>query len=332
MQKTVWIDYDPKKVDIAYLIGRLESEGLRVIAEVVDFTDEDAIIRHALQADAVVAQGERWNEHTLDAVKGKVQIIVRFGVGMNGIDIGHATRLKIPVANIAGANAAAVAEVAFLHILNCGRRFAYCAENVRQGNWPATEATLGHELDQKTVGLFGLGNIARQLVRMLSGFHVEIVAYDPYVAPENIPENVRMLDSMEELFSVGDIISLHVPYTPETEKIIDARLLKLMKPTAYLVNTCRGGVINEEDLVAALRNGELGGAGLDVLADEPAGPGHPLLSMDNVTVTSHIGANAVESDLRGEKRIADTILEFFHGEIPASVLNKEVFAGRGNIK
>lgn len=325
MQKTVWIDYDPEKVDIAYLIERLENEGYNVMAEVVDFTDEEAIIRHALQADAVVAQGERWNERTLDAVKGKVQIIVRFGVGMNGIDVAHATKLNIPVANIAGANAAAVAEVAFLHILNCGRRFAYCAENIKQGTWPSTAATLGHELDQKTVGLFGLGNIARQLVRMLSGFHVEIVAYDPYIDPARVPANVRLLNSMEELFSVSDIVSLHVPYTPETEKIIDARLFKLMKPTAYLVNTCRGGVINEEDLIAALKNKELQGAGLDVLADEPAKPNHPLLQMDNVTVTSHIGANAVESDLRGEKLIADTIIGFFHGEIPANVLNKEVF-------
>lgn len=330
MQKTVWIDYDPEKVDIAYLIERLENEGYKVIAEVVDFTDEEAIILHALQADAVVAQGERWNERTLDAVKGKVQIIVRFGVGMNGIDIEHATRLKIPVANIAGANAAAVAEVAFLHILNCGRRFTYCAESIKHGIWPSTAAALGHELDQKTVGLFGLGNIARQLVRMLSGFHVEIVAYDPYIDPGNVPANVRLLSSMEELFSTSDIVSLHVPYTPETEKIIDARLFKLMKPTAYLVNTCRGGVINEDDLIAALQNKELQGAGLDVLSDEPAKPNHPLLQMDNVTVTSHIGANAVESDLRGEKLIADTIIGFFHGEIPANVLNKEVFMEGGS--
>lgn len=325
MGKTVWIDYDPKEVDIAYLIQRFTEEGYQVIAEVVDFTDEEEIIRHALRADAVVAQGERWNEHTLNAVKGKVQIIVRFGVGMNGIDIGHATKLGIPVANIAGANAAAVAEVAFLHILNCGRHFAYCAGSVKQGAWPAPSVALGNELDGKTVGLFGLGNIARQLVRLLSGFHVDIVAYDPYIDPEYVPQNVRLLDSMEELFSVSDIVSLHVPYTPETEKLIDAHLFKLMKPTAYLVNTCRGGVVNEDDLIAALQNGELKGAGLDVLSVEPAGPEHPLFQMDNVTVTPHIGAAAAESDLRGEKMIADTIIGFFHGEIPKSILNKEVF-------
>lgn len=329
MQKTVWIDYDPEKVDIAYLIERLENEGCQVIAEEVEPTDEEAIIRHALCADAVVAQGERWNERTLDAVKDKVQIIVRFGVGMNTIDIDYATQVKIPVANIAGANAAAVAEIALLHILNCGRFFAYSAECVKRNAWPSTASTLGHELDKKTIGLFGLGNIARQLVRMLSGFEVEIVAYDPYVDKSRMPANVTLLDSMEELFSVSDIVSLHIPYTPETEKMIDARLFKLMKPTAYLVNTCRGGVVNEEDLVAALKNKEIKGAGLDVLSKEPASKNHPLLSMDNVTITSHIGANAVESDLRGEKLIADTIIGFFNGEIPASVLNKEVFTKKG---
>lgn len=325
MGKTVWIDYDPKEVDIAYLIQRFTEEDYQVIAEVVDFTNEEEIIRHALRADAVVAQGERWNERTLDAVKDKVKIIVRFGVGMNGIDIEHATKLGIPVANIAGANAAAVAEVAFLHILNCGRHFAYCAESVKQDAWPAPAAALGRELDGKTVGLFGLGNIARQLVRMLSGFRVKIAAYDPYIDREQAPKNVMLLDSAEELFTVSDIVSLHVPYTPETDKLIDAHLFRLMKPTAYLVNTCRGGVVNEEDLIAALQNGELKGAGLDVLSEEPAGSDHPLLQMENVTVTPHIGAAAAESDLRGEEMIADTIIRFFQGEIPQNILNKEVF-------
>ena len=280
MGKTVWIDYDPNAVDLSCLFRRFEAEGYQVIAEAVrDFNDEEDIIRHALQADAVGGQG---------AAKGKVQIIVRFGVGVNGIDIPWATKVGIPVGNIAGANSAAVAEIALLHILNCNRRFTHCAEGVRGGIWPSS--LLGNELDGKTVGLFGLGNIARQLVRMLSGFHVNILAYDPYVDPASAPQGAVIVSTVEELFSRSDIVSLHVPLTQQTEGIIDAHLFELMKPTAYLVNTCRGAVV-----------------------------------MDNLTVTSHLGANAWESDMRGEDMIADTIIGFFNGQHPANILNKEVF-------
>lgn len=324
MGKKVWIDYDPNVVDLSCLVNSLTEAGFEVKAEAVDdFTNEEEIIAHALWADAVVAQSERWNERTLSAVKGQVQIIVRFGVGMNGIDIPFATKMGIPVANIAGANAAAVAEIALLHILDCGRRFVHCASGVRGGVWPSS--LLGNELDGKTVGLFGLGNIARQLVRYLTGFHVKIVAYDPYISQASAPENVTMVNSVEELFTVSDIVSLHVPHTPETDKMIDARLLALMKPTAYLVNTCRGGVVNEQDLIEALESGRLRGAGLDVLTDEPPKADNPLLKMDNVTVTSHLGANAWESDMRGEQMIADTIIDYFAGKQPKNVLNKEVF-------
>ena len=323
MGKTVWIDYDPNAVDLSCLFRRFEAEGYQVIAEAVrDFNDEEDIIRHALQADAVVAQGECWNERTLSAVKGKVQIIVRFGVGVNGIDIPWATKVGIPVGNIAGANSAAVAEIALLHILNCNRRFTHCAEGVRGGIWPSS--LLGNELDGKTVGLFGLGNIPRQLVRMLSGFHVNILAYDPYVDPASAPQGAVIVSTVEELFSRSDIVSLHVPLTQQTEGIIDAHLFELMKPTAYLVNTCRGAVVNEPDLIAALQSGKLRGAGLDVVV-EPVDMESPLMKMDNVTVTSHLGANAWESDMRGEDMIADTIIGFFNGQHPANILNKEVF-------
>ena len=323
MAKAVWIDYDPALVDLSSLIGPLEQEGYHITARAVDPQDEQAIIRQASQADAVVAQLECWNERTLSAVQGKVKIIVRFGMGMDSIDIPCATRLGIPVANIAGANAAAVAEIALLHILNCGRRFTHCTEGVRAGVWPSS--LLGNELDGKTVGLFGIGNIARKLVQYLSGFQVRLLSYDPYVPQEKAPPNVTMTSSLEDLFSSSDIVSLHAPLTQETRGIVDRRLLGLMKPSAYLVNTSRGGVVNEPDLIEVLQTGIIRGAGLDVLTQEPPDPDNPLLKMDNVAVTSHLGANAWESDMRAERQIADTIICFFNGEHPRNILNRDVF-------
>ncbi len=323
MKKTIWIDFDPQKLDLSYLTGRFEQAGYEVLAEAVDFSDEAATIAHGRRADAVVSQWEVWNERTLSAVQGKTRFLMKFGMGTDNIDIPCATRLGIPVANIAGANAASVAEVAFLHLLNCGRGFTYCAQGARQGAWP--HMLLGSELDGKTVGLYGLGNIARQLVRMLAGFRVKILAYDPYVDPARVPAGVELLPSLEELFQKSDLISLHVPHNPETDQSINARLFRLMKPTAYLVNTCRGGVVNEQDLVEALRSGTIRGAGLDVLAEEPPASDNPLLAMENVTVTTHLGANTAESDRRAMELIADTIIGFFNGEQPKNVLNKDVF-------
>ncbi len=184
---------------------------------------------------------------------------------------------------------------------------------------------LGHELDGKTVGLYGLGNIARKLVRMLSGFEVQIVAYDPYIKPETVPENVRMVDSLDELFTISDFISLHVPHTKETDKSINAHYFDLMKNTAYLINTCRGGVVNEADLIDALKSGKIAGAGLDVMAAEPPEKDNALLSMDNVSITTHLGANTHESDFRAMQTIANTIIDFLNGKQPASILNKQIF-------
>lgn len=323
MKKVVWIDFDPEKLDLSYMVDRFQKEGYDVITEVIDFENEEEVIRHGLMADAVVSQWEKWNARTLEAVKGKLKFIMKFGMGTNNIDIPYATKVGIPVANIAGANAASVAEVAFLHILNCGRGFTYCADGGKKGVWPHMH--LGNELDGKTVGLYGLGNIARQLVRMLAGFQVKILAYDPYISPATVPEGVELLSSLEELFQKSDFVSLHVPYTKETDKSIDVHLFALMKPTAYLVNTCRGGVVNEDDLAEALRSGIIRGAGLDVLTEEPPTKDNPLLSMENVTITTHVGANTAESDYRAMVVIADTIIEYLQGGQPKNVLNKDVF-------
>ncbi len=133
MKKTVWIDFDPQKLDYSYMTNRFQAEGYDVIAEAIDPDDIEATIEHGLRADAVVAQWEKWNETTLNAVKGKTKIIMRFGMGMNTVDIPYATSCGIAVANIAGANAASVAELALLHILNCGRGFTYSVSGPKEG-------------------------------------------------------------------------------------------------------------------------------------------------------------------------------------------------------
>ncbi len=135
---------------------------------------------------------------------------------------------------------------------------------------------------------------------------------------------LKAAHSMEEVFSSSDIVSLHIPLNDSTREIVDQRLFDRMKEGAYFINTCRGGVVKEEDLIRALRSGRLRGAGLDVLACEPTGAENPLLTMDNVFITSHMGAESAESGYRSQNIMADTIIRFFKGEMPDNIKNKEV--------
>lgn len=322
MSKKVWVNLDPNKVDVSYLEKRLKDSGFDVVYKVIYADDEMGTIEMASQVDAVVSVSEQWNEKTLPAVSEKLKFIQRYGAGIDNINLKVATEVGIPVANVPGANSAAVAEVALLHMLNLGRRFKSCIDDCKKGIWPC--AITGNELDGKTVGLVGFGNIAKQLTRMLSGFNVKIIVYDSYAKPDTSQYNVETVDTIEELFSNSDIVSLHVPLNNETRGFVDKRLLNIMKPSAYLINTCRGAVINEVDLIEALREKRIRGAGLDVLCVEPPDQNNPLLSMENVFITSHMGAETAESGFRSQKIMADTLEAYFAGSMPYNVLNKEV--------
>lgn len=324
MSITIWLNLDDQKVDVTCLDRRFAEKGYRFVKKPVPAGDEAAAVEMGSQADIVISTWEPWNAHTLPAVKGKVKYIVRYGAGLDNIDLSEATAQRIPVGNVPGANAAAVAETALIHILNVGRRFSHCVEGCRRGIWPST--TTGNELDGKAVGLLGFGNIGKQLVRMLKGFDVQVMAYDPYLPKEAAEEyEVMFVDDMDDIFRKSDIVSLHIPLTEDTIGLVDKEKLALMKSTAYLINTCRGKVVKEQDLIDALKEGRIQGAGLDVLDTEPPAGDHPLLKMDNVFITSHMGAASLESEYRSQVIIADCIDAFMNGEIPYNVKNKEVF-------
>lgn len=325
MSKTIWLNLDSEKVDVTCLDKRFKEMGYTFIKKPLLQDDEAATIEMGLKADAVISTWEPWNERTLGAVKGKVKYIVRYGAGTDNIDIPAATALGIPIGNLPGANSAAVAEAVMLHMLNLGRRFVPCVEGCRKGVWPST--ITGTELDGKTVGLLGYGNIGKQVVRVLKGFDVKVLVYDPYVKDiDKETCEVEFVDTKEEIFTRSDIVSLHMPLTEETEGMVNKACFNLMKSTAYLINTCRGQVVNEADLVEALRNKVISGAGLDVLYDEPPAKNNPLFAMENVFITSHMGAASLESEHRSQVMIADSIEEFFKGKMPWNIKNKEVFS------
>lgn len=321
MTAKVWMNLDPEKVDVTVLDEQLKKVGCELHSEAVPGNDPEKILAHAMEADVVISILERWDETMLKKIAGKVKFIQKYGAGLDNIDLEAAGKLGIPVANVPGGNSAAVAEVAMLHILNCGRKFSPCVTGVKNRQWPAT--ITGTELDQKTVGIMGYGNIARHLVRMLKGFQVKILVYDAFVSEAAPGQEVTFVSSPKELFAQSDIVSLHIPCTEETKGTINKELFDVMKDGALFVNTCRGGVVNEQDLVEALKSGKIAAAGLDVLVEEPPRADNPLLNLDNVFITSHMGAASFESEERSQRIMADAIGEFLQGRLPAGVRNRE---------
>ena len=183
-------------------------------------------------------------------------------------------------------------------------------------------------IDGQTLGLIGLGNIARATARKAKVFGLGVIAHDPYVEPWIAREyRVELVPSMEELARRSDYVSVHVPLNPETRGLVGDGFFRAMKPTAFIINTCRGGTVDEQALVAALRNGELAGAGLDVFETEPAPKDNPLLAMDNVIATPHSAGTSIESRRRAPVQIGQEAARMLRGSWPMSLANPQVRPG-----
>jgi D-3-phosphoglycerate dehydrogenase len=217
-----------------------------------------------------------------------LKIIARYGAGVDRVDLEAAKEKGIIVTNTPGANTASVAELAIGLMLALARKIPYANRATKQGEWPRLR---GISLAGKVIGLVGFGAIGQQVARRLQSFDCTVVAYDPFPNEEFAKANDVALLPLEEVLDQADIVSLHLPATPETRRMVNAKFLSKMKPGAFLINTARGEIINEADLLAALQTGQLGGAGLDVFASEPPGVDHPLLQLPQVIATPHTGAH-----------------------------------------
>jgi D-3-phosphoglycerate dehydrogenase len=217
----------------------------------------------------------------------RLRVISRYGVGVDNVDLTAAKEKGIIVTNTPGANSISVAELALGMMLALARQIPEAVEAVRQGRWPRYA---GISLEGKTIGILGLGAIGKQLARRLAGFDCTILAYDPY-ADESFAQNHHIeLASLEDVIATSDFISLHLPLLPETRNLVDTKFLQKMKRGAFLVNTSRGEVVDENALLEALESGHLRGAGLDAFTTEPPDLINPLLRLPQVIATPHLGA------------------------------------------
>ena len=253
--------------------------------------------------------------------------IVSFGHGFDQIDHEAATDRGIMVVNTAAMCTDEVANHAMMMILACAGRLVQLNTKVKAGGWANTESDrnlIGTVYDQ-TLGLVGFGNIARATARRAAAFRMDLITFDPYVEPWIARDyDVELVGSLEELAARSDYVSMHVPLNNNTWHLAGETLFRAMKQTAYFINTCRGGTVDEEALIAVLQNGEIAGAGLDVFEEEPTPADNPLLSMDNVIVTPHSAGSSAQSGHVGRARLGEETARILNGTWPLSLVNPEV--------
>lgn len=245
------------------------------------------------------------------------------GAGFNHIDIKAAAEKGIYVVNAAGQNSTTTAEMTIALMLACLRRLCMIDRRVKQGEWHTfTWRHDSYELLGKTVGLVGSGSCGRAVMERLQGWGVNIIYYDPYPMSTELEEkyHAKSVD-LDTLFKESDIVSLHCPLNDSTRGLINKHYLSLMKPNAIIVNEARGAVVNEPDLIEALQNGTIWGAGLDCWEKEPLDPNSPLLQMEKVITTSHLGGSTREAMERCFGMCFDNAVRVLHGERPNNIVN-----------
>jgi D-3-phosphoglycerate dehydrogenase len=264
----------------------------------------------------------RVNDALLD-MSPRVKAVAKQGAGLDTVDVAAATRRGIPVFHTPGANNQAVADHTFAMILCLARRILYCDRSLREGRWEHTKI-MGLEIWNKTLGLIGLGAIGRCVAERAKGFRMQVLAHDPFWPEAFAAEQGIVRASVEEILKSADIVSLHAPLTPENKGLINAATLKLMKPTALLINAARGGIVDEADLYQALKEKRIAGAGIDVFEKEPP-VDSPLLTLDNVLLTPHTAAFTYEGMNNMSVGIVEQIIEFSRGNKPAHIVNPQVW-------
>ncbi len=249
----------------------------------------------------------------------KLQIIGRAGVGIDNIDVKAATQQGIIVVNAPTGNTVSAAEHAIALMFALARNIPRANTSLKGGEWRRSEF-MGTEIRGKTLGLIGLGNVGSEVARRVRGMEMKLIGHDPFVSAEYARKIQVELVPMEKLLKESDFISLHLPLTPQTKGLIGAKELELIKPTARIINTARGALIDEEVLANAVKEKKIAGAAVDVFPKEPATES-PLFGVDNIIVTPHLGASTAEAQVLASTDIAEQIIDVAQGKLPRYAVN-----------
>ena len=272
------------------------------------------------EADGLLIQYGAITRRVLEGLP-RVRVLVRYGVGVDGIDVAAATDHGVPVVNVPDYGTDEVANHAVALLLALARKITRLDRQTRSGGWDVFRVGPVTRLAGQTVGIVGCGRIGSAVARKLGGFEVRLLGCDPYV--DTFPPGVQPV-AFERLLAESDYVTIHCPLTDETRHAFDAETLAWMRPTAVLINTARGGIVDTAALVGALQQGLLAGAGLDVLEQEPLDPASPLLRMEQVIVTPHGAWYSEEGRSDLKRRAAEEAVRVLRGARPRHCVNPEV--------
>ena len=288
----------------------------------VDGTDRPALLSALADADALLVRSATRVDAEALAVADRLKVVARAGVGLDNVDVPAATARGVMVVNAPTSNIVSAAEHAVALLLAAARHIPAADASLRAGQWKRSAYT-GVELNGKTVGVVGLGKIGQLVAQRLAAFDVRLIAYDPYVAPARAAQLGIELVGLEDLLRRADMISIHLPKTPETLGLIGKDQLALTKPGVLIVNAARGGLVDEDALAEAVRSGHVGGAGIDVYVSEPT-TSSPLFELPQVVVTPHLGASTDEAQDRAGTDVARSVQLALAGEFVPDAVNVQI--------
>lgn len=303
-------------------IEALQRKGYAVDYDMELSRKREELLNLLPEYDALIVRNEtKVDTEFLEAAK-KTRVIGRLGVGLDNIDLKGARERNIPVIAARNANATSVAEYVMAAMLDASRRLSDADADVRQGNWNRKLFT-GYELHGRTLGLVGMGEIAHRVAKRAKAFGMRVVGYDPFVARFDhvVQETGIEQVELEELLKTSDFVSIHVPLTQATKHLINRDNMQLMKPHAFLINSARGGIIHEQDLIEAVEAKHIAGAYLDVLEKEPIQKDSPLAQVEAIRLSPHIAGLTVEAQSRTAMLIAEEVDKVLNGGQSLCIVN-----------
>lgn len=287
--------------------------------------DSDRILDSLIDADAYILRIGKIDRKAIERCE-KLKVITRPGVGYDSVDVQAATERGIPVVLCPAANARAVAEHTVALLLACAKNIVESVNETKAGNFGIRNRYAAVDIVDKMLVVLGFGNIGRQVAKLCAALDMKVGVFDPFVKRETAEEmGYVYFENMLDALAAADFVSLHMPSMPSTRGMIAAEQFKAMKPTAFFLNAARGDVVNEPALIAALKNGEIAGAGLDVLVEEPFPADHPFMTMPNVVLTPHMAAQSQETVSKLVTMAAEGTLAVLRGEKWPYVANPEVY-------
>jgi len=302
--------------------NELRNSGLDIHLVRLNAKTPQELLPHVADADGIIVQWTNISREVIEALK-KCKVISRYGIGVDMIDLAAAGEHGIPVCNTPDYCIDEVSTHTLSFLLMLNRNILAQNQHVRDGKWGSPNPVPPSRLSTQTLGIIGMGNIGRVVVQKAKAFGLKVLVFDPYLTADKAEDGGAEKVELNDLLQRSDYVSIHCPLTEETRHLISTAQLKLMKPTAYLINMARGPIVDQAALCQALADKAIAGAALDVFEQEPVPANDPILKLDNVIMTAHLSSWSAESFVQLRRDVVKNVVETFKGQQPRSIVNRK---------